>query len=46
VLSPGGIHLMLTSVKPRSPGDTLHLGLSFAHGGTKTVDVVIREPGQ
>jgi copper(I)-binding protein len=46
VLSPGGIHLMLTSVKPRSPGDTLHLGLNFAHAGTRTVDVVIREPGQ
>lgn len=45
VLEPGGLHLMLTSVRPRSPGDTIHLGLQFAHGGMRTVAVVIREPG-
>jgi copper(I)-binding protein len=45
VLSPGGIHLMLTSVKPKSPGDTLVMALNFAHAGTRTVEVVVREPG-
>ena len=45
VLAPGGMHLMLTSVKPRSPGDTLHLALNFAHAGNRMVTVVIREPG-
>ena len=45
VLAPGGLHLMLTSVKPRSPGDTLHLALNFAHAGNRMVTVVIREPG-
>ncbi|HEX9164429.1 MAG TPA: copper chaperone PCu(A)C [Gemmatimonadales bacterium] len=45
VLAPGGLHLMLTSVKPRSPGDTLHLALNFARAGSRMVTVVIREPG-
>jgi copper(I)-binding protein len=45
VLSPGGTHLMLTSPKKTTPGDTLHLGLSFARAGTRLLSVPVLAPG-
>lgn len=45
VLSPGGTHLMLTSPRKTSPGDTLHLGLSFARAGNRIVSVPVLAPG-
>lgn len=44
-LAPGGTHLMLSTLVPRSPGDTLHLALVFARAGLRAVSAVIREPG-
>ena len=44
-LAPGGTHLMVSTLVPRSPGDTLHLALVFARAGLRAVSAVIREPG-
>jgi copper(I)-binding protein len=45
VLAPGGIHLMLTSVRPRAPGDTVQLSLNFSSGGVRVVPVPLLAPG-
>ncbi|MBS1241311.1 MAG: Protein of unknown function family [Gemmatimonadetes bacterium] len=45
VLAPGGIHLMLTSVQPRSPGDSLQLSLNFSSAGLRLVPVRLLAPG-
>jgi copper(I)-binding protein len=45
-LAPGGTHIMLMDLKqPLKPGDTLHLTLSFAHGGKQDVAVPVRPVG-
>lgn len=42
-LAPGGYHLMLTKPKhPIKPGDTVHLTLHFAGGGSIQVDFPVR----
>lgn len=42
-LEPGGLHLMFSSLKRLpQPGDTLHLTLQFARGGTATVPLPVR----
>lgn len=45
VLAPGGVHLMLTSVRPRSPGDSLQLSLNFSSAGVRVVPVPLLAPG-
>jgi copper(I)-binding protein len=45
VLAPGGIHLMLTDVRPVSRGDTLRLSIELAHAGNRQVAVPVLEPG-
>lgn len=45
VLSPGGLHLMLTSSRRRAPGDTIHMSLSFSRAGTRVVLVPVLAPG-
>jgi len=45
VLEPGGIHLMLTDVRPVTPGDTIQLSLNFSRAGTRLVSVPVLFPG-
>jgi copper(I)-binding protein len=45
-LEVGKIHLMLTDLSPvPRPGDTLHLTLRFAHGGSTGLAVPVRRYG-
>jgi copper(I)-binding protein len=45
-LVTGQIHLMLTDLSPvPHPGDTLHLTLHFAHGGSTALAVPVRRYG-
>lgn len=42
-LEPGGIHLMFSALKRLpQPGDTLHVALRFARGGTVSVPLPVR----
>ena len=45
VLEPGGTHLMLTGLKRKAPGDTIHLSLTFVHAGTRVLSVPVFAPG-
>jgi copper(I)-binding protein len=45
VLQPGGTHLMLTGLKHKAPGDTIHLSLTFVHAGTRVVYAPVYAPG-
>lgn len=46
-LATGKIHLMLTDLSPvPRPGDTLHLKLRFAHGGSTTLAVPVYRYGE
>lgn len=45
VLAPGGTHLMLTGLKRKAPGDTIHLSLAFVHAGTRVLSVPVFAPG-
>ena len=45
VLAPGGTHLMLTGLKRKAPGDTIHLSLTFVHAGTRVLSVPVFAPG-
>ena len=45
VLEPGGIHLMLTDVRPAASGDSLRLSLAFARAGNRLIAVPVLAPG-
>jgi copper(I)-binding protein len=45
VLAPGGTHLMLTGLKGKAPGDTIHLSLSFVHAGNRVISAPVYAPG-
>lgn len=43
-LAPGGYHIMLMQlVKPLAVGETISVTLTFASGGTTTVDAIVSE---
>jgi copper(I)-binding protein len=46
VLAPGGTHVMLSSLKRRNPGDTIHISLTFARHGTRVLAIPVLAPGE
>lgn len=43
--APGGLHVMLIGLlEPLEVGDEFQVDLVFENGGTRTVDVIVREP--
>ncbi len=44
-LVPGGLHIMLTSMR-RAPGDSVHLSLAFRRAGTVVVVAPVLAPGE